>query len=328
MTGVKGKVSIVIPAYNAEKYIEKSITSALKQTYKNVEVIVIDDGSFDSTAAIVKHIAQKFPDTVEYFFQENQGAGVARNHGITMATGDYITFLDSDDYFDFDYVQQCVNAAAENNADVVCTGYRVENSEGQLLQKVSQRRGTEWAPYVVTATAAKLYNLDFVRSKNICFLPMSMFEDACFSLLAVGLAGKVEIVPSYGYCIVETKGSTSRSFLQSPNLDIYQDALSETVHSLERHGIADNVLIRHHLIRSVAWMLFQLSRQNSPNFPSQELRLRQQLDMLLPKWELDPLARISRPKGDFLSARVATWLFVRHPVLWRTLIRIKYIGDK
>lgn len=87
------KISVVIPAYNVEKYINRSIESALNQTYKPFEIIVIDDGSIDNTARLVKN----YENHVKYIFQPNQGSSSARNFGIDKAKGDWIAFLDSDD---------------------------------------------------------------------------------------------------------------------------------------------------------------------------------------------------------------------------------------
>jgi len=89
-------VSIIIPAYNAERFIKRVLESALAQTYKNIEIIVIDDGSTDKTAEIVKNY--KDPRII-YLYQKNQGQGPARNNGIKKSQGEYITFLDADDYY-------------------------------------------------------------------------------------------------------------------------------------------------------------------------------------------------------------------------------------
>ena len=89
-------VSIIIPAYNAEKYIQRALESALAQTYKDIEIIVIDDGSTDKTAEIIKTYQDP---RIIYIFQKNQGQGPARNNGIKKSQGEYITFLDADDYY-------------------------------------------------------------------------------------------------------------------------------------------------------------------------------------------------------------------------------------
>src|SRR3989344_2966502 len=89
-------VSIIIPAYNAEKYIGRAIKSALSQAYDNLEIIVVDDGSLDRT----REIAESFKDSrVKYLYQQNRFQGAARNYGIRESKGEYITFLDADDMY-------------------------------------------------------------------------------------------------------------------------------------------------------------------------------------------------------------------------------------
>ncbi|HXH85418.1 MAG TPA: glycosyltransferase family A protein, partial [Nitrospira sp.] len=91
--GSSPKVSVVIPVFNGERFIGDAIQSALDQTFKNFEIIVVDDGSTDQTEKIVR----QFSDRVAYHRQENRGAGVARNLGVTCASGEWIAFLDADD---------------------------------------------------------------------------------------------------------------------------------------------------------------------------------------------------------------------------------------
>jgi glycosyltransferase involved in cell wall biosynthesis len=92
---MSGKVSVIIPTYNRENFITKAIDSVMAQTYRNVEVVVIDDGSTDNTFSLVG----QYGKTVTYFYQENRGIAGARNAGIRKSNGDYIAFLDSDDYW-------------------------------------------------------------------------------------------------------------------------------------------------------------------------------------------------------------------------------------
>ena len=121
-------VSIIMPAYNAEKYIADSIRSVLAQTYSNWELIVVDDGSTDGTASIVQEFAAR--DTrVRYIFQENGRLGKARNTGIANAAGSLIAFLDSDDLWLPTKLQMQLQAMSENNADVVFSNSYVFTDE-------------------------------------------------------------------------------------------------------------------------------------------------------------------------------------------------------
>lgn len=98
----KTGISVIIPVYNAEKYIERCINSVVAQTYNNWEMIVINDGSTDNTENIIREKA-KADNRIQIYSQNNQGAGIARNNGISKATGEYIVFLDADDYVNKEY---------------------------------------------------------------------------------------------------------------------------------------------------------------------------------------------------------------------------------
>ena len=97
-------ISIIIPAYNTQEYIHRAIESSLRQSYKNIEIIIINDGSTDETLRTAQTYADK-DNRIKIFHQENKGVSSARNHGIREARGKYITFLDSDDWFEDDAVE-------------------------------------------------------------------------------------------------------------------------------------------------------------------------------------------------------------------------------
>lgn len=111
----KRKFSIIIPIYNAERYIGKCLDSVIKQTYKNIELILIDDGSTDNSAQICKNYA-KIDNRIKYYYKYNGGVSSARNVGIKNATGKYITFVDSDDYIAKDTLE--VLAKSLNDSDI------------------------------------------------------------------------------------------------------------------------------------------------------------------------------------------------------------------
>ncbi len=90
-------VSVVVPVYNLEKYIENCLKSIVAQTYKNLEIICIDDGSTDGSARIIKEFAGT-DERIKYFYQRNQGLSATRNEGIRISTGEYILFIDADDF--------------------------------------------------------------------------------------------------------------------------------------------------------------------------------------------------------------------------------------
>ena len=120
-------ISVIIPAYNREQFVNKAIDSILAQTFKNWELLVVDDGSMDETASIVDDYCSRHPNS-HYHYQPNQGVSVARNTGIEKATGQYVCFLDSDDTYDPEFLATTYVAAIEHGCDVVMAAFSQRQS--------------------------------------------------------------------------------------------------------------------------------------------------------------------------------------------------------
>ena len=119
---VKPLVSIIIPVFNVEAYIRKSVQSVIDQTYTNLEIILIDDGSTDDSGRICEEIA-KNQERIIVYHQKNQGVSSARNHGIKISTGRWLMFVDPDDWLEKDAVEKLVIAGNDSNADIVLGSY-------------------------------------------------------------------------------------------------------------------------------------------------------------------------------------------------------------
>ena len=131
------KISVIIPVYNCEKYIGTTLKSVINQNFKDYEIIVIDDGSTDNSAAIVEQFAAK-DNRIVIIHQENKGLSEARNTGIKAACGNWITFVDSDDMLAPRFLQKLLDAAKQNNASIAC-------SDKQLFWKDSEIANGETA---------------------------------------------------------------------------------------------------------------------------------------------------------------------------------------
>lgn len=124
------KISIVMSAYNSEKYIGKAIQSCIDQTYKDLEIVIVEDCSTDNTLNIIKSYADKDDRIVLLQHERNMGAGQARRTGIDAATGEYFITVDSDDWIDKDFIEALVDRAIETEADIVSGGMTVEHGDG------------------------------------------------------------------------------------------------------------------------------------------------------------------------------------------------------
>lgn len=122
------KVSIVVPVYNVEKYLKRCVDSLIGQSYPNIEVLLVDDGSKDSSLSICKEYELK-DSRIRVFHKENEGLGLTRNFGIEKATGEYITFVDSDDYLTPDAIAVMLKPATATDADVVIANMFYKDEE-------------------------------------------------------------------------------------------------------------------------------------------------------------------------------------------------------
>lgn len=132
----KPLVSVVIPAYNCEKFIEICLNSVVKQTFQDFEVIVVDDGSTDRTQDLCLKYCNFQPEKVSYYYQSNRGPSSARNHGIRLSRGKYLCLLDADDYWDENFLEIMLKELESSQSDiVVCYNYRLEFRKNILVKK-------------------------------------------------------------------------------------------------------------------------------------------------------------------------------------------------
>lgn len=128
------KVSVIIPVYNVEAFLPKCIESVIQQTYSNIEIILVDDGSRDSSLSICENYAAKY-DNIIVLKQDNSGVSRARNHGIDVSTGEYIAFVDSDDYIREDMIDKMVSRCEETESDlVICNYTKVSEKEDKIRE--------------------------------------------------------------------------------------------------------------------------------------------------------------------------------------------------
>ena len=193
-------ISIIIPIYNAEKYLKECIDSLVNQTKKELEFILVNDGSTDSTEEIIKSYKDK---RIKYFKNKNQGIGKTRNFGIEKATGKYIMFLDSDDYLELTACEELYEKAEKDNLDlVVCDFYKLyENGTREDISLPSFKNTTlKKTPELLTdinlAPWNKIYKRDLIVKNNIKFVEDLKYEDTPFVAECFDRAKKIGKVDS------------------------------------------------------------------------------------------------------------------------------------
>ena len=132
------KVSIIVPVYNVEKYLAKCLDSLVNQTLEDVEIIVVDDGSKDNSKQIIDEFQTKYPDKIKSFVKENGGLSDARNFALDRASGEYIGFVDSDDYATAEMFEEMYSLAQKYDAEMVICNLQKVDENGKILQKLTQ----------------------------------------------------------------------------------------------------------------------------------------------------------------------------------------------
>ena len=186
------KISLIIPVYNKEDFVVRCIDSLINQTYEDIEIIAIDDGSTDDSLKILNELEKK-DQRMKVFHQDNAGVSVARNRGLLEATGDYVYFIDGDDYLIKDACEKMIKATNNGIYDMVICKYQIENSNGRVnvpveINKQEWDTGTEKAVIdfyytgrkIGTGIANKMFSMKIIRENNLQFPKLKIGEDTIF----------------------------------------------------------------------------------------------------------------------------------------------------
>lgn len=228
------KVSVIVPVYNVEKYLKECLDSLVNQTLKNIEIILVDDGSTDSSAEICEEYA-KNDSRIKIIKQQNQKQGAARNRGLNEAKGEYVGFVDSDDWIDLDFYEKLYNSAVENNADIACANiYRVRKhiKKYRIHYKKVLTATNIQDKIKICADQKKfffsifnrIYKNEKIQEKNIRFVENKAFEDVEFSARALFYLDKLVTVPDTRYYYRLTPGSTINSEISERKAQERKDA--------------------------------------------------------------------------------------------------------
>ncbi len=203
------KVSVIIPVYNAQAYLRQCLDSVINQTLTGIEIICVNDCSPDNSFEILKEYE---PRVKIINFEQNRGVSAARNAGIDEATGEYIAFVDSDDYLAADFYEKLYKLAKATDADVAKGAYFYETTNNTHLQYNKEIRRSKFAFCCEFASA--IYRREFLNENNLRFPPLTDMEDPVFSLNVAIKANKVETDDTAIYNVTLNPNSVTRSTIK------------------------------------------------------------------------------------------------------------------
>lgn len=228
---MKKKVSIVIPVYNAGKYLEKCLDSLINQTLSDVELVIINDGSTDNSHEIIKKYEKKYSDRIVYKKIENGGVANARNTALKLATGEYVGFVDSDDFIELDMYEKLYNKAILDKSDIVVSGYFFDYETGKFknfelgnssLFSKSLKDSPEILLNVTPFITNKIFRREFLEVNNFSFEKYRIFEDLLFTYKAFLKANKISKVDECFYHYCRRKGESVTGNFTRKFEDIYE----------------------------------------------------------------------------------------------------------
>ncbi len=279
-------VSVIIPVYNVEDYVEKAVYSVINQTYRNIEIILIDDGSTDHSAYICNQLASK-DSRIIVCHKKNEGVSAARNTGIEKASGDWLMFVDADDWIDSDAIERLISIENAESAEIVLATYLWDfngketraSNEGRriVVYDVDQYRSEVLAACMlgpseaknlfvenfhnlpkISVPVAKLYKTETVKSNDIRFnTSLALGEDTLFNLQFYMHAKKLIYLNDTIYHYVIRRGSAVNS-----NLDRKKDMIINLLSELEAFSSDKNEKVQN-AFRYFSMILIEEYIQNS-----------------------------------------------------------------
>lgn len=255
------RVSVIIPVYNVEKYLDRCIESVVNQTYGNMEIILVDDGSTDNSSAICGKWAEK-DSRIKVIHKANEGAGLARNTGLDAVTGEYVFFVDSDDYINPETVKICVATAKRDNSQLVLYARADIDKNGNISKKPVSTDKYLYKNGEVTeellsslythskgfglGVCGKMFETEAVRTSGVRFYSEREFlsEDALFLTEFLAFVSSASIVPEHFYLCVQHEDSLSKRL--NREYQFFNDVfLKKALEICEKNGYSENV--KNHL---------------------------------------------------------------------------------
>lgn len=271
------KISVIIPVYNTQDYLSDCIDSILRQTLEDIEIILINDGSTDNSGKIIDGYVQKYPGKIRALTLVNGGQGRARNFGIDIAQGEFLSFIDSDDYLEANALELMYSAALENDADIVVCDMekRFDDGRREYVKAALQNDPL--------ASAGSSSNKIFRRSRvgEIRFPVGLWYEDFAFSAKLLLRSRKTVFVEKPLYIYRCGQSSTMNNNNARKNLDII--AIMEDIHTFakgeEKLDGFEFLLINHVLLDSIK----RLQLQSAPEKKAVIKKLRDYVKSYIPR---------------------------------------------
>lgn len=270
-------ISIIIPVYNVEKYLSRCIDSLISQSYKNIEIILVNDGSTDNSNLICEKYA-KIDNRIKYIKKKNGGVSSARNIGLDNAIGDYISFIDGDDYVENDMYEIMIDSAIKNNSNIVICNFVRENEKGKILRRNSKTKPhisirfnrNDYSKNLYKYPSLDLFLWNKLYARKLIYKTnemvkfnenIDMSEDALFNIELLNFNNEIKCVyinKKFYHYMVNTSSITNQK-----NNNKRLSYLSEKIEEI-------NILEKNNMQTNIQMALYIIFYNNNKNFIKSE----------------------------------------------------------
>ena len=319
MTGTHDNktVSVVIPVYNLEDYIERCLRSVMCQSYRDLQIIVVDDGSTDGSGKIVERLAAE-DDRILFLSQSNAGVGAARNTGIDAATGKYLTFVDGDDTISPNYIRRYVRRMRETGAQMLVGGLDFVTEDGKVIRRLVPDRyerfvHEEW-PQLISCVCSHFYLRELWEESGIRFSQeRERGEDVPISIYFAATCERIDILNSSGYFYVQRQSSATHNFRGLQSIRLPYHSMEEAIQRCRRDGIVNSQDFHEvFVLRMLAMCAFDLGRG------ADRARKKELCDYICrivreyyPDYDSNPLIRLRADTSYPFVHKAAVWILTR-----------------
>lgn len=312
------KISVIVPCYNVEKYLGKCLLSLVNQSFENYEVIVINDGSTDQSEKIMWDYVERYPHLIRGYTKENGGLSSARNYGNGKTDSQYITYVDSDDYVDSDFLERLYDATEDGKMDIVLSGRDKVSETGDVLQVLN------YAPPTILrrlTTHGVLYKREYMVRQKIIFPEGKIYEDNPYNLVMIFMTRNIKILSFVGYHQLVRNDSITAKKIDFDRLPL--EALNKSIEyiSSNKSQLNDYYNFEHTAISFLTYFIFQVNKSHL----SKKSGRKSDVNVILQicDWSQEIIRRYFNEceKNPYISLRgntelpliqkLGTWVFVR-----------------
>ncbi len=320
------KVSVIVPLYNAQLFMTNSIQSILSQTYSNLEIILVDDGSTDNTLSICNEYKMK-DNRIKVVHQDNSGPGSARNNGIENATGKFICFVDSDDYLNVKAIEIMMSYMEEDCDMIQCKSQKIINKKLNLseswgkeiicIDKVEAMTNylNQTYPIVRYSVWAKLIRRSAIG--KLRFLNMKNSEDVVFNAYLINNCNKIKYIPETLYYVNVRDNSLSRKKITEDKINSMICCNSKILELIISNEIYNHLIIRSYWVSILTMMRTTCIVYGCNNF-SEKDRVLKKINKLSRQLDV-PMLKIG------ISKALMIFFFRRFPRLFVKVLKNKFI---